>query len=277
MKLKLYISMILAGVLFSCSKEEVTQDPMADFNLLEEVSFTNYTMEVYSPKSRWELGYNKILFRVKDSSGKIIDNPSISWTPMMHMMSKTHSCPVSDVKSSLYPSIKGGFVIFQMPSNESEYWDISFDLTINGQTEQATQEIFVNQTLDEMKNVTVFMDDSENKYILALVEPANPKIALNTVEMKFYVMESMTSFLVVNDGKIGLDPRMPSMDNHSSPNNEDLFYNSATGSYEGKLSLTMSGYWKLNLMAYDAGGTLIKGSAVTDVNPSSNLYLELEF
>ncbi len=269
--------MILDGVLFSCSKEEVTQDPMADFNLLEEVSFTNYTMEVYSPKSRWELGYNKILFRVKDSTGKIIDNPSISWTPMMHMMSKTHSCPVSDVKSSLYPSIKGGFVIFQMPSNESEYWDISFDLTINGQTEQATQEIFVNQTLDEMKNVTVFMDDSENKYILALVEPANPKIALNAIEMKFYVMESMTSFLVVNDGRIALDPRMPSMDNHSSPNNEDLFYNSATGSYEGKLSLTMSGYWKLNLMAYDAGGTLIKGSAVTDVNPSSNLYLELEF
>jgi hypothetical protein len=70
---------------------------------------------------------------------------------------------------------------------------------------------------------------------------------------------------------------MPSMDNHSSPNNEDLSYNSATGSYEGKLSLTMSGYWKLNLMAYDAGGTLIKGSEVTEENPSSNLYLELEF
>lgn len=277
MKLKLYISILLAGILFSCSKEEVVQDPMADFNLLEEVSFTNYTMEVYSPKSRWELGYNKILFRVKDSSGKIIDNPSISWTPMMHMMSKTHSCPVSEVKSSLYPSIKGGFVIFQMPSNESEYWDISFDLTINGQTERATQDIYVYQTQDEMKNVTVFTDDSENKYILALVEPANPKIALNAIEMKFYVMESMTSFLVVNDGRIALDPRMPSMDNHSSPNNEDLFYNSATGSYEGKLSLTMSGYWKLNLMAYDAGGTLIKGSEVTEENPSSNLYLELEF
>ncbi len=277
MKLKLYISILLAGILFSCSKEEVVQDPMADFNLLEEVSFTNYTMEVYSPKSRWELGYNKILFRVKDSSGKIIDNPIISWTPMMHMMSKTHSCPVSEVKSSLYPSIKGGFVIFQMPSNESEYWDISFDLTINGQTEQATQDIYVYQTQDEMKNVTVFTDDSENKYILALVEPANPKIALNAIEMKFYVMESMTSFLVVNDGRIALDPRMPSMDNHSSPNNEDLFYNSATGSYEGKLSLTMSGYWKLNLMAYDAGGTLIKGSEVNEENPSSNLYLELEF
>jgi len=277
MKLKLYISILLAGILFSCSKEEVVQDPMADFNLLEEVSFTNYTMEVYSPKSRWELGYNKILFRVKDSSGKFIDNPSISWTPMMHMMSKTHSCPVSEVKSSLYPSIKGGFVIFQMPSNESEYWDISFDLTINGQTEQATQDIYVYQNQDEMKNVTVFTDDSENKYILALVEPANPKIALNAIEMKFYVMESMTSFLVVNDGRIALDPRMPSMDNHSSPNNEDLFYNSATGSYEGKLSLTMSGYWKLNLMAYDAGGTLIKGSEVNEENPSSNLYLELEF
>lgn len=277
MKLKLYISIILAGILFSCTKEEIVQDPMTEFNLLNEVSFTNYTMEVYSSKSRWELGYNQLLFRVKDSSGKIIDNPTISWTPMMHMISKMHSCPVSAIKSSLYPSIKGGFVIFQMPSNESEYWDISFELTIDGVTEESTQEIYVDQPQDGMKNVTVFMDYFENKYVLALVEPIKPKIAVNTIEMKLYKMETMKSFSVVENGTILLDPRMPSMDNHSSPNNQNLFYNELTSSYEGKLSLTMSGYWKLNLQYYDANDLLIKGSEVTDENPSSNLYLELEF
>ena len=35
-------------------------------------------------------------------------------------------------------------------------------------------------------------------------------------------MESMMSFPVVEDYKILLDPRMPSMGNHTSPNNEDL-------------------------------------------------------
>lgn len=277
MKLKLYISIILAGILFSCSKEEVAQDPMTDYNLLENISLNGYNLELYSTHQDWTLGYNKVYFKVKDSEGNTLANPDISWTPVMHMTSKTHSCPVSTVSSSEYDGIQSGFVIFQMPSNDSEYWDISFNLTINGSSMSVTKEVTVNLPADNRKRVTVFMDSNEKKYVLALVEPSEPKIAVNDIHMKLYTMETMMSFAVVPDGNILLDPRMPSMDNHSSPNNEDLTYNSQTQNYEGKLSLTMSGYWKLNLMAYDAGGTLIKGSEVTEENPSSNLYLELEF
>ena len=70
---------------------------------------------------------------------------------------------------------------------------------------------------------------------------------------------------------------MPSMSSHTSPNNEDLFYNDVSEMYNGKLSLTMTGYWKLNLMLYNANNELLKGEEVSGTIESSSLYLELEF
>jgi hypothetical protein len=84
-------------------------------------------------------------------------------------------------------------------------------------------------------------------------------------------------FPIVKNFTVKLDPRMPSMDNHSSPNNEDLTYNASSSMYDGKLSLTMTGYWKLNLMLYNTEAELLKGEEVTDTNESSSLFLELEF
>lgn len=262
---------------FSCTKEDIVQDPMQDYSLLETINFEGYSLELFGTKQEWELGYNQVYFRVKDENGATVANPNISWTPLMHMVSKTHSCPVSTIDSSEFEGIQEAFVIFQMSSNESEYWDISLNITINGSSYAVAQEVTVNMPADNRKNVTVFMDESETKYVLALVEPSEPKIAVNDIVMKLYKMESMMSFSVVPDDKILLDPRMPSMDNHSSPNNQDLYYNELTKSYEGKLSLTMSGYWKLNLQLFDTNDNLLKGNPVTDTVDSSNLYLEIEF
>jgi hypothetical protein len=74
-----------------------------------------------------------------------------------------------------------------------------------------------------------------------------------------------------------LDPRMPGMGNHSSPNNTDLSYNSSDTMYHGDLSLTMTGYWVLNLKLVDDNNTVLKGEDVTEENTQSSLYLELEF
>ena len=70
---------------------------------------------------------------------------------------------------------------------------------------------------------------------------------------------------------------MPSMGNHSSPNNTDLTYSVLDNMYHGNLSLTMTGYWVLNLKLMDADNTLLKGEDVTPTNLQSSLYLELEF
>lgn len=69
---------------------------------------------------------------------------------------------------------------------------------------------------------------------------------------------------------------MPSMGNHGSPNNVDLTQIS-NGFYQGKLSLTMSGYWKINLMLENENGEILKGEPITESNESSSIYFEIEF
>ncbi|HBC03099.1 MAG TPA: hypothetical protein DC015_02610 [Aequorivita sp.] len=100
---------------------------------------------------------------------------------------------------------------------------------------------------------------------------------MNDLQAVLYKMESMMSFPIVENNRITVDPRMPGMGNHSSPNNEDLTYTTATKMYDGKLSLTMTGYWKINLKLMNSSGETLKGEDVTVANPESSLYFELEF
>ena len=87
----------------------------------------------------------------------------------------------------------------------------------------------------------------------------------------------MLSFLAVTDATILFDPRMTGMGNHSSPNNVQPIFSATDNLYHGKLSLTMTGYWKLNFIVKDATNAVLKGEEVTTSNESSSLYLELEF
>jgi len=67
------------------------------------------------------------------------------------------------------------------------------------------------------------------------------------------------------------------MDNHTSPGNVNLTYDSTTGLYSGKLNLTMTGYWKINLIVRDASNTIQKGDPITGTTTASSIYFELEF
>jgi len=49
------------------------------------------------------------------------------------------------------------------------------------------------------------------------------------------------------------------------------------GSYFGKLSLTMTGYWKINLQLENESGTILKGEPISETVESSSIYFEVEF
>jgi len=86
----------------------------------------------------------------------------------------------------------------------------------------------------------------------------------------------MMTFTVVEGFKVTVDPRMPGMGNHSSPNNEDLIYSAQDDMYHGKLSLTMTGYWRINLKLLNEVNEVLKGEDITDTNTESSLFFELE-
>ena len=278
--IKYIIPIFLSLAVFSCSDDEGNDDPINEVEGLNKVQeFTNSThiIELFTESGKLSLGYNSITLRITDkATDDYVENASITWVPMMHMMDRTHSCPKSDViKVPNKKTIYRGAIVFQMPENTEEGWDLTIDYAINGVEYEAEGDISVPNS--DRQVVAVFTGADEVKYVLALIEPQHPEVKVNDMMVGLYKMENMMSFPVVQNYLIKLDPRMPSMDNHSSPNNEDLTYNSLLKMYKGKLSLTMTGYWKLNLMLYNEEDDLMKGEEVTAENESSSLFLEIEF
>lgn len=70
---------------------------------------------------------------------------------------------------------------------------------------------------------------------------------------------------------------MPAMGNHSSPNNTDLSQSGTPGFYKGKLSLSMTGYWQINMQVFNATKEIIKGESISYDHQESSLYFDFEF
>jgi hypothetical protein len=278
--IKYIIPIFLALSIISCSDDEGVEGPVnevEDLLKVQELTNSTHIIELYTESGKLSLGYNNITLRITEkTTGDFVENASITWKPIMHMTAMMHSCPKSDVtKVTNKETIYSGYIVFQMPENDDEGWDLTINYSIEGVEYEVEADISVPKSAKQV--VTVFTGSDEVKYILALVEPQNPDVKVNDMITGLYKMENMMSFPIVKNFTVKLDPRMPSMDNHSSPNNEDLTYNASSSMYDGKLSLTMTGYWKLNLMLYNTEAELLKGEEVTDTNESSSLFLELEF
>ncbi len=244
---------------------------------VQDISNATHTIELYTKSGDFKIGHNALFMRVKNTATQAYESTvNIAVNPMMHMMSKEHSCPISDfTKTASKTSLYDGFVIFQMASNETEYWELTIDYEIAGVNYSATEKVVVNNVAK--RRVTTFTGIDSVKYILAFVNPSSPKVGVNDMQAMLYKMDNMTTFSPVNGYKVKIDPRMPSMGNHGSPNNVDLVQTDVDGLYNGKLSLTMTGYWKINLQVSDASNELQKGEEITETVTESSIFFEVEF
>ena len=282
--MKFKLKNILAGVaialaFYSCSSDSDTPvvNELAELTKIKEITNATHTIELYSRTGALEQGYNNISLRIKDKvSGDYVKNATVNWMPLMHMATKTHSCPKSGVeKITTDGTLYKGNIVFQMAQNASEYWDLKIDYTINGAAFTVTSIIDVPASAKQ--RVTTFTGTDNTRYIVAYIEPHHPKVALNGFTVGVYKMETMMNFPIVDNFKVKIDPRMPSMGNHGSPNNVDLSQSASDKLYYGKLSLTMTGYWKINLQLLNESNVILKGETITDLVPASSIYFEIEF
>ncbi|MDT0295120.1 hypothetical protein ACFQ3R_04735 [Mesonia ostreae] len=281
--LKYIFNILILSIFFgSCSSDDdeitaVETNPVEDLNLLYEISAEGHTLQMYSEKEQLEVGYNEISILIKDlETNQYVTNASPTWMPMMNMETMSHSAPHTLLNNSEENSVYKAYIVFQMPNNDSERWELKLDYTFKEQVLEKIIDLDVVSPIDGLKKTQVFTGSDETRYIMAYVNPKKFQVAQNEFEMVLYKMENMNTFPVVEDYKITLDPRMPSMGNHSSPNNQDLTYNIATQKYEGVLSLTMTGYWKINLKLLNENDEVLKGEEVTETQSESSLYMELE-
>jgi hypothetical protein len=278
-----YLSILLLAIAFySCSSDSdsVSENPIDETSGLvkiQELSNDNHIIELYSETGKLTQGYNQISLRIKDkATDKYVTNASLNWMPIMNMATMKHSCPKSLIeKVSGKQTLYEGTIVFQMAQNTSEFWELKINYTINAIDYTTTAKI--NVPASEKRTVSSFTGSDGARYILAYISPKNPKVAINNMTVGLYKMQDMMTFTAVDNFKVKIDPRMPSMGNHSSPNNTDLTQSTTGGLYNGKLSLTMTGYWKINLQLLNASGEKLKGEEVTQENSASSLFLEIEF
>jgi hypothetical protein len=281
MKILKYTFLFLLGTMIFCSSDDNnTTTPISSeldgINKIQEITNDTHVIELYNTNGALEQGFNGISLRIKNkTTNEYEKNATITWTPVMHMTSMMHSCPKSEIaKTASKETLYNGFIVFQMAQNDTEYWDLQVDYTIDDVAYTATA--VINVPASAKQRVTSFMGSDNVRYVIAMIEPTTPKVATNDVTFGLYKMESMMSFPVVDNFKIKVDPRMPSMGNHGSPNNVDLTQ-SADQLYRGKLSLTMTGYWKINLQLLNNLEEVLKGETITETTTASSIYLELEF
>ena len=276
--LRIFLFICFIG-LTACSSDDVEIQPTDDLSglhLVTEFSNDTHHIELYSATGTLQTGFNPISLRIKETAtDNYLTHANISWLPIMYMTDMEHAAPASEVvKTPGTEALFSGHLIFTMPENPDEKWEIN--ITYQSQESNFSASIPVEVPEMEDRNLVNFTGSDDQNYVLAMVAPFEPKVAINDIQMVLYRMESMMAFEPVDDFSILIDPRMPGMGNHGSPNNVDLTP-AEDGFYRGALSLTMTGLWRINLQVLDASKDVIKGEEVTQDNPDSSIYLQFEF
>ncbi len=274
-----FIALLSALSFISCKKDDI-EEPVKK-NILDQLKLAttlnneDHNIEIYTASGKFTQGYNEVYFQVKNASGEVISHEAKSWMPMMKMTMKSHSCPFSDIaKVADNPMISKGFIIFNMASGEMGSWKLTINYTVDAIEKMAEGDITVQASA---RRVTQGFKGSDSvQYFIALIEPSTPKEGSNAMKAGLYKMEADFTFSPVENYKVLVDPRMPGMGNHSSPNNENLM-SQGKGIYNGKVNFSMTGYWKINLQVENESGEILKGEAITEETESSSIFFEVEF
>ena len=256
-----------------CSAEEAlnTYNFLQTVQLVPELSTEvdgKYNVYVYTKTGGFHTGYNDIYFvSTKKETGNYIKDVTVtSSTPLMYMskMNMYHSTPVSDkskIASYDYLAVKRVWVSFLMNTSENGSWTYSYEVNVLGKTGGVEKKDIVVSALPEGQVWLKSFKVGDDTFFLSLVNPTDWKTGTN--EIRAYVSKKSTPIttpyaLATETFTVDIDPRMPDMGNHTSPNNTPLI-KQEDGSYQGTINLTMTGLWRIHLKVKDNEGNVVAG------------------
>jgi hypothetical protein len=285
-----WIALVLC-VSVSCDRDsepEPQANPLEGLIKIREFSAPGspYTVSLYNETGRLQLGYTKVYFAVTDKEGNFIEDATLSAFPEMDMGMMKHSTPRSAITKVEGKPLYEAYYAFLMYSGQGKgtwYYDLKY--TVAGVADSiSAAEIEVHnvfrpdgQTERKVIQSLVTAGDSPKRYVVTLAEPLHPQVGNNEITAYIHQRQDANTYPEVEHFRLALDPRMPSMENHSSPNNVDLTWDAARRIYRGTVNFTMTGYWKLNLILQNAQGETLYGNPVADDTEASSLYFEVEF
>ena len=200
-------------------------------------------------------GYTNLYAEVKNGSGDVVNNATVTIAPLMDMGMMQHACPVIQPVYNATTEKYEGVVIFQMSSMSGTWTN---DVVVNG--EAVTIDITVGES--PTKVVGVYTGTDTEKYIVSVVRPENWVVGNQDLNIMIHKMATMMSFPEVTDMDIVFWPEMVSM-GHSSTGNVDPVHVS-NGLYTGTVNLSMAGDWRLHLELSN-NSTVIHSDAFLDI------------
>ena len=256
-----------------CSAEEAlnTYNFLKTVKLIPELSTEidgKYNVYVYTKTGSFHTGYNDIYFvSTKKETGNYIKDVTVtSSTPLMYMskMNMYHSTPASDkskIASYDYLAVKRVWVSFLMNTSENGSWTYSYEVNVLGKTGGVEKKDIVVNALPDGQVWLKSFKVGDDTFFLSLVNPTDWKTGANNI--KAYVSKKSNPIttpyaLAAETFTVDIDPRMPDMGNHTSPNNTPLV-KQEDGSYQGTINLTMTGLWRIHLKVKDNEGNVVAG------------------
>ncbi len=256
-----------------CSAEEALQvyKFIQTVKIIPELSTTvddKYEVWAYSKTGTLHKGYNDLYFVVtKKKTGnyvKFFDITSI--TPLMYMvkMDMWHSTPVGgnfEVFDTTRPAVKRGWVSLLMNTSDAGSWQFSYNIEVLGSKGGVQNKAINVDALPDGQEWLKSFKVGDDTYYLSLVNPTDWKTGNNTIQA--YISKknnpATTPYgLATETFTIEIDPRMPDMGSHTSPDNTPLI-KQKDGSYQGNINLTMTGLWRIHLTVKDTKGNIVAG------------------
>jgi hypothetical protein len=308
MKKIIFFITTMCIVVVSCKKEKTDYEAELAAAVTEHVEFKEaaainsegYHISVEALNGTFYKGYNEIRLKITNSQTKEKVNVSgATFLPILTSVDgSTTSCPHSyNLANKPSDNYFAGYAVFTAKSNTNESWEFYISFKVDNRTYTVKQNISVQEQTNKNLNMTTFIGDDQEQYVIALVSPQKPKIAINELVAGIYKYNkpsnlpsgnfpdpSQFSYTEVSGYTLQLDPRMPepSMGNHSSPNNKDMTQQS-NGLYSGVVNYTMTGNWTLNFILLNQNGRMIKGTKVPEdftpgvVGAKSELFIDILF
>jgi len=261
------------GDIDCCSAEEALQvyKFLQTVKIIPELSTVvddKYNVFAYTKTGSFHNGYNDIYFvATKKKNGNYVKNFEIKdIKPIMLMvkMKMKHSTPVSAGVESFnhnYQAVKRGWVSFVMNTSDAGSWTLDYNISILGSNGNIGETDITVDALPEGQVWIKSFKAGDDTYYISLVNPTDWKTGKNTI--KAYVSRKNTPAttpygLAQEQFVVDIDPRMPDMGNHTSPDNVGLSLQE-DGSYQGTVNLTMTGKWRIHFTVKDKDGNVVAG------------------
>jgi hypothetical protein len=261
------------GDIDCCSAEEALQvyKFLQTVKIIPELSTVvddKYNVFAYTKTGSFHNGYNDIFFvATKKKNGNYVKNFEIKdIKPIMLMvkMKMKHSTPVSAGVESFnhnYQAVKRGWVSFVMNTSDAGSWTLDYNISILGSNGNIGETDITVDALPEGQVWIKSFKAGDDTYYISLVNPTDWKTGKNTI--KAYVSRKNTPAttpygLAQEQFVVDIDPRMPDMGNHTSPDNVGLSLQE-DGSYQGTVNLTMTGKWRIHFTVKDKDGNVVAG------------------